>query len=117
MGSNLFTSLDCLQPIAFSQTIERFSENFALFFSLALIPTIVWFLVMYRQGPKKPPLKRLLLTFFIGCFSVVPIFAYQKFYQECVIDIEARVLVQNFLVDIAFQGLLKQLRDFELAWV
>lgn len=50
---------------------------------LSLIPAILWIYYFYRQDKyEKEPLKLLLITFFLGCLSVIPALIIELAFQE-----------------------------------
>ncbi|MDD4352354.1 MAG: PrsW family glutamic-type intramembrane protease [Candidatus Gracilibacteria bacterium] len=45
---------------------------------LAAVPIVLWWTVFYKRDPKKMNKFLLVKTFLVGCFSVIPILAYEK---------------------------------------
>lgn len=80
---------------------------------LAIVPSAIWFYFFYKKDPSPVPLKNLILTFFVGCFSVVPLFTYQTIYRDYayekifevyLMELAPSMFIENYIANLALQG-------------
>lgn len=74
---------------------------------LAIIPVFAYGYFFYQKSPRPRPKLLFLLTFLVGCFSVVPLLLYQYFYLnlEAFSKMELASLIQNITLQPLFLGL------------
>lgn len=74
---------------------------------MAIVPVAAYGFFFYHKSPRPRPKLLFLLTFFVGCFSVVPLLIYQYFYLN--LDIFADAELGHLVSSIALQSLIKGL--------
>ena len=74
---------------------------------LAIIPVAAYGYFFYHKSPRQRPKLLFLLTFLVGCFSVVPLLIYQYFYLnlDYFAKTELNFLVKNIALQPFFAGI------------
>lgn len=65
------------------------------FFVLAAVPVFAYGLFFYKKAPRPRSKKIFLITFLIGCLSVVPLLLYQYLYLNYFPQLETQLLLKN----------------------
>ena len=89
----------------FQATLEFFKDPITWKYAfLAIIPVGAYGYFFYHKSPRPRPKLLFLLTFFVGCFSVVPLLLYQYFYLNYLPKIELNFLIQNLALQPVVNG-------------
>lgn len=66
-----------------------------MYIGLSMIPVIIWSIVFYKKDSSPSPIKNILFTFFVGCFTVTPLLLYQHLFTKYYDQLYPDVIIGN----------------------